>query len=191
MTVGRGGRTSNLDVLSKSIILALGLCCVLAGCKGDTPAEAVPSGNSAPLSLKLLDGVAPQQVPIQVGGREIEATVLSKNLGESALFLFSYTLPNAAEDKKACDAAINAEIDRYVANTGADILSRKTFLVNDQPASEVVAKSPKNTTHSIRCRVICTGKEIQSLTAITPDNHDASYAQALDKMFEEFQREEH
>jgi hypothetical protein len=30
------------------------------------------------------------------------------------------------------------------------------------------------------------GKEIQTLTALTPDNQDASYARVLDKMFEEF-----
>lgn len=147
---------------------------------------AVAQGTSPPLSLRLLDGVVAQQVPIQIGGREIQATIFPKNLGESGLFLCCYTLPTAAHDSDARNAAINAEIERCVANTGATVLSRKTNSTGDQLSFEVVAKSPKKTTHSIRCRVICTGSEIQSLTAVTPDSQDASHARALDKMFEEF-----
>ena len=173
--------------MSKPLILAFTLCSSLAaGCKKDPPTGAVAQGTNPPLSISLLDGVVAQQVPIQIGGREIQATIFPKDLGESGLFLCYYKLPNAAEDREARDAAINAEIDRCVANTGAEVLSRKTYPAADQPSVEVVAKSPKKMGHSIRCRVICTGTEIQSLTAVTPDNQDVSHAQALDKMFEEF-----
>src|SRR6267142_1601616 len=111
--------------MSKSLTLALSLCCLLAaGCKKDTPAGAAASTTNVLLSLKLLDGVVAQHVPIQVAGQSINATIFSKNLGESALFLCYYPLPSTAGDKKACDTAINAEIDRCVANTGAEVLSR-------------------------------------------------------------------
>lgn len=173
--------------MSKSLSVALSLFCFLAaGCKKDAPSRVVAQATGPPLSLMLLDGVVPQQVPIQIGGQRIQATIFPKNLGESGLFLCYYTLPTAAQDTEARTVAINAEIDRCVANTGATILSRKTNSADNQPSLEVVAKSPKKMTHSIRCRVICTGNEIQSLTAVTPDGQDASHAQALDKMFEEF-----
>jgi hypothetical protein len=118
------------------------------------------------MSLNMFDGVVARQVHIQVGGKDVEATVFPKDLGQSALFLCSYTLPIPAEDKKAAEAAIDAEIDRCVANAGAKVLSRKGFPTAEHPTSEVVAKSPKKQSHSIRCRVICTGKEIRVCSRI-------------------------
>lgn len=82
--------------------------------------------------------------------------------------------------------AINEEIDRCVANSRAQVVSRKVLSDADQPIVEVIAKSPKNKALSIRCRVICTTNQIHSLTAITPDNQNAITTQALDKMFDEF-----
>jgi hypothetical protein len=173
--------------MKKAITHALILCCLLAaGCKQETPEGATVSTTDVLLSLKLLDGVVARHVAIQVMGQSVEATILWKDLGKSALFLCYYTLPSPAVDRGACDAAINAEIDRCVANTGSELLSRKVFPAAQQPTSEVVARSPNRKGLSLRFRVICTGKEIQSLTAVTPDNQDASHSQAVDKMFEEF-----
>jgi hypothetical protein len=173
--------------MNKAIAHALNLCCLFAvGCKRETPEGAAGSSTNALLSLKLLDGAISKHVPIQVMGQSVEATILSKDLGKSALFLCYYTLPSPAADKGECYAAINAEIDRCVANTGSELLSRKVFPAAEQPTSEVVARSPKRKGLSLRFRVICTGKEIQSLTAVTPDNQDASHSQAIDKMFEGF-----
>ena len=165
--------------------LALGVL-VTAGCGQQAPTGVTTPTTNAPLSLKLLDGVVARKVPIQVSGKEVEATIFPKDLGKSALFLCYYTLPSAAEDKQACDVAINAEVDRCVANTGAEVVSRKAISATEHPTLEVLAKSPKDRSHTIRFRVICTGKEIQSLTAITPNTQDARQSEALDAMFEEF-----
>src|SRR5205823_10644966 len=120
--------------MSKAITFTLSVCCFLAaGCKRDTSVGAVAPSTDVPLSLKLLDGVVATHASIQVGGQNVEATIFPKNLGQSALFLCYYTLPSAAEDKKACDAAIDAEVDRCVANTGAALLSRKTFPAAEHP----------------------------------------------------------
>ena len=156
-----------------------------AGCNQDSPAGR-PNATNAPLSLNSLDGVVARHVGIHVGGRDVQATVFAKDLGPSALFVCSYAFSTAADGKQEREAAINEEIDRCVANSGAQVVSRKTLSVADQPAVEVIAKSPKNKALSIRCRVICTTNEIHSLTSITPDNQNASSVQALDKMFEEF-----
>ncbi len=185
-TLRRAGKTLTAAFLVIIGCLAPSVCgFLLAGCKKEASVGATVSTN-APLSPQLFEGIAAQYYPIQVAGQTTEATILPKNLGEAALFLCYYPLPKAAENKMACDAAVNAEIDRCVANAGAEVLSRKAFPSAAQPTAEVVAKSSKRKSHSIRCRVICTGKQIHSLTAVTPDNQDAIQAQAIDKMFEEF-----
>src|SRR5437660_10717006 len=148
----------------------LGLCVVLAAGCNRNASKVAPAANNAPMSLKMLDGVAARQVHIQVGGKDVEATVFPKDLGQSALFLCSYTLPEPVEDKKSSEAAIDAEIERCASNAGAEILSRKSFPIAEHPTVEVIAKSPKKPSHSIRCRVICTAKEIHSLTTVTPNN---------------------
>ena len=168
-----------------AVLLSTGLLLIM-GCNRNVPGGSAPGSTNIIMSLKMLDGVVARQVHIQVGGKDVEATVFPKDLGQSALFLCYYHLPSPAEDKEASWVAINAEINRCVANVGGEIFSRKDFLAAEYPTAEVVAKSSKKQSHSIRCRVICTGKEIQSLTAITPDNQDAAHTQALDKMFYEF-----
>jgi hypothetical protein len=171
--------------MSKIVSLTLSLCCLFAaGCKKEGHPGA--SATNPLISLKLLDGVTARHVPIQIQGQTIDATIFAKDLGEAALFLCEYTLPTGATDKSACEAAINGEIDRCVANAGAEVLSRKAIPVVEQLTYEVLAKSPKMKGHSIRCRVICTGKQIHSLTAVTPDNQDANHRAALDEMFKEF-----
>src|SRR3954466_6505466 len=93
----RAAPIAHLVLMSKAPTLALSAFCLVAtGCKKDTPLRAAAAATNAPLSLKLLDGVVAQHVPIQIGGQAIEATIFSKNLGESALFLCFYTLPSAA-----------------------------------------------------------------------------------------------
>lgn len=175
--------------LGKTLIFVLSVWCYLAvGCTKDNGADTRSGAitTNAFLSLKLLDGVVATRTDIQVNGERVEATILPKDLGQSALFLCYYTLPMASEDKRACDAAIDAEIARCVANTAAVVISRKVIPSAKIPTTEVVAKSPNKKSHSIRFRVLCTGKQIQSLTAVTPDDQSSAYAQALDDMFEEF-----
>jgi len=143
--------------------------------------------TNPPMSLSLLSGVVAEQVSIRIGGRDVQATVFAKDLGQSALFICYYSLVNPAEAKEDRETAISEEIDRCVVNTGAQLVSRKVVSEAGNEAVEVMAKSPKNKELSIRCRVICTTNAIHSLTAITPDNQDASHVQAIDKMFDEFQ----
>jgi hypothetical protein len=173
-------------IKAPAIVLSVGLF-LTAGCTQRPTAPATAGAKDyEPVSLKMLDGVSATRMHIRVGGQDVEATVYPKDLGQSAFFLCYYTLPNPAEDTNASEAAINAEIERCVANVGAEILSRKSSPAGGYPATEVVATSARNRTHFIRYRVICTGKEIQTLTAVIPNNPDAAHTQALDNMFEQF-----
>lgn len=173
--------------MSKATSLGIGLgCLIAAGCDQRHPTAVTPSSVNTPMSMEVLDGVVGRRIPIRIGGEDIEATVFAKDLGDSALFLCYYSLPARAEEKQARDAAVEAEIERCVANVGAEVVSREAFPNVEHSTSEVVAKSEQKRSHSIRCRVICTGQKVHSLTAITPDAHDVNYQRALDQMFEDF-----
>jgi hypothetical protein len=169
------------------------ICWLIAtavGCRENTQVATPAPTNNSPLSLALLDGVVAKRLPLQLGGRTVEATVFGKDLGQSALFLSQYDLPTAATNKEACEAAINMEIDRCVANVGAEITSRKSLSDGPHPAAEVVATSSRNSTLSVRSIVRCTGKSIESLTAIAPIFQDDAHKQAIDKMFAQFNAKE-
>lgn len=170
----------------KVATLLLGIAVLtVQGCKEERPGRGTGSTNEL-LSLQMLDGVVAQTVGIVFMGQDVQATVFAKDLGASALFLWYYRIPAGAEGKDRCIETIEAEIARCVENTQAEILSRKQVTDTELPTSEVLAKLPRNRELTIRCRVICNGKEIHSLTAITPVTLDVNQAQAVDKMFDEF-----
>lgn len=81
--------TSQIDCLvtRKVVALAISLSCLAgAGCNRDA-AAGKPSATTAPLSLNLLDGAVAEDITIHVGGRDVQATMFSKDLGQSALFM--------------------------------------------------------------------------------------------------------
>ncbi len=113
--------TSHINslVTCKVVALAISLACFVgAGCDRDATAGK-PSATTEPLSLNLLDGAVAEDITIHIGGRDVQATMFSKDLGQSALFMWFYPLPSAAEGKREREVAINEEIDRCVANSRA------------------------------------------------------------------------
>jgi hypothetical protein len=169
-------------------VLAIVLgCCLAAGCEkmGPSPGDTTQSTETI-FSLSLLDGVLGQSVPIRVNNQSIEATIFGKDLGQSALFLCYYQLPKAQEGKTDCPSAIDAELKRCLANTGSTVISVKETPSPEHPFMEIIAKSPKKPNHSARFRVVCTGGNIQSLLAVTPDTLSKRQAQSLDSMFNDW-----
>jgi len=151
---------------------------------GSSPAA---DASALRMSLGSLDGIMADIISFELKGQGCQASIFGKPLGASALFFTYYAVPLARGSEEERETVINAEIERCAANFGgAKVISKKILPLADQSIVEVVVKSPRSKVLSLRCRVICTARQMLALTVTTPDDSDAATIQALDKMFDEF-----
>jgi hypothetical protein len=140
-----------------------------------------------PISFGSLNGTMAHIISFKLTDQSCQSSTFGRDLGKSALFLTYYAIPIAKDSKDERESVINAEIERCMGNFGnGKLISKKDLSMADQTIVEVVAKSPRSKTMSLRCRFICSSTMMLALTAVTPDDQDEGDMQTSDKMFDGF-----